>query len=262
MTLFPYKLHGLLTDVQADPQLSSIISWMPSGKAFKIHQPELFEEVLLQKYFPRQTQLNSFKRQLMHYGFDNLGYGIFAHPCFLKDNRHLCGQITNTTDPSKRVRGKHAKQALRQVLVKAAAKANKTSKKATKNQSLPATEKPASSLPVAAPMAPVAKKEEPTKTPPSLLTTQSALLPPVAAPPVAARSPSPLTSALNLINASTLQQVLLQDSLYMDPLGMSSLFMPTPMSPLGLALQQGKELRFPLLANMPANLELQGGRKF
>ncbi|CAJ1933079.1 unnamed protein product [Cylindrotheca closterium] len=127
MPLFPYKLHELLTEMQSNDRLSSIISWTQSGNAFKIHEPLLFEEILLQKYFPRQTQINSFKRQLLYYGYDNLGNGIFAHPCFLKDKRHLCGQI-NHTNPTKsqregkalilsrRIRGKRAKHALRQRL--------------------------------------------------------------------------------------------------------------------------------------------------
>jgi len=127
MPLFPYKLHELLTEMQANTHLSSIISWTHSGNAFKIHEPVLFEEILLQKYFPRQTRINSFKRQLLYYGFDNLGDCIFAHPCFLQDQRHLCGQINHTNPtksqreakasiPSRRIRGKRAKEALRQRL--------------------------------------------------------------------------------------------------------------------------------------------------
>ena len=130
MPLFPYKLHELLTEMQSNAHLSSIISWVSQGNAFKIHEPELFEEVLLKKYFPRQTKINSFKRQLLYYGFDNLGDCMFAHPCFLKDKRHLCGQINhsnptksqreaNTAIPSRRLRGKRAKQALRHKLAMA-----------------------------------------------------------------------------------------------------------------------------------------------
>ncbi|CAJ1956713.1 unnamed protein product [Cylindrotheca closterium] len=140
MSLFPYKLHELLTEMQSNDHLSSIISWTQSGGAFKIHEPLVFEEILLQKYFPRQTQLNSFKRQLLYYGFDNLGDGIFAHPCFLKDKRHLCGQI-NHTNPTKsqregkalissrRVRGKRAKHVIRERLEASAASAITNTKK-------------------------------------------------------------------------------------------------------------------------------------
>lgn len=165
MTLFPYRLHELLSEMQSNAHLTSIISWMPSGNAFKIHQPELFEAVLLQKYFPRQTQINSFKRQLLYYGFDNLGDCVFAHPCFLKDKRHLCGQITHTNPtksqreanasiPSRRVRGKRAKQALRQSLAKQP-KAEKNSKKGRVSPSLSVSQPQAASYSIgASPLAP------------------------------------------------------------------------------------------------------------
>lgn len=244
MTLFPYKLHELLTEMQANAHLSSIISWMPSGNAFKIHQPELFEVVLLQKYFPRQTQINSFKRQLLYYGFDNLGDGIFAHPCFLKDKRHLCGQITHTNPtksqregnasiPSRRVRGKRAKQALRQSLAKVTK--DKNSKKAKNSPTLPATMEQAGAPPL---------------TPPA----------PVPAPP------SPLMSAPAMINdnqaASSLQQMILQAQEnpnqnwdWLNQMNMS--LMPPALSTLALA--QSKGLPLTQLANMiPMNFNKGG----
>jgi hypothetical protein len=93
MPIFPYKLHGLLDDVEENEELSAIISWLPDGKSFRLHSPSLFEEKLLRKYFPRQNQLKSFMRQLQYYGFDNFGDGLFSHPRFLKGQRNLCGQI-------------------------------------------------------------------------------------------------------------------------------------------------------------------------
>jgi hypothetical protein len=136
MSLFPYKLHQLLTDIDANYPLSSIVSWLPSGKAFQIHQPELFEDILLHKYFPRQTQMKSFKRQLQYYGFDNLGDCIFAHPHFLQGQKHHCGQITHTlptksqkaayaTLQPRRVLGKSEKQALRNTVTKMPSQAPK-----------------------------------------------------------------------------------------------------------------------------------------
>jgi hypothetical protein len=93
MPIFPYKLHGLLDDVEENEELSAIISWLPDGKSFRLHSPSLFEKKLLRKYFPRQNQLKSFMRQLQYYGFDNFGDGLFSHPRFLKGQRNLCGQI-------------------------------------------------------------------------------------------------------------------------------------------------------------------------
>lgn len=129
MSLFPYKLHKLLTEIDSNCHLSSIVSWMPSGKAFQIHQPELFEELLLHKYFPRQSQMKSFKRQLQYYGFHNLGDCIFVHPHFLRGQKNMCGEITHTlptksqkmgnaaTTP-RRTLGKREKRALRKSLSK------------------------------------------------------------------------------------------------------------------------------------------------
>ncbi|KAL3935633.1 MAG: hypothetical protein SGBAC_008889, partial [Bacillariaceae sp.] len=93
MSNFPYKLHELLERVEEDEELRSIISWLPDGNTFKIHSQEAFEQRLLKKYFPRQSQVKSFKRQLQYYDFDNFGEGIFRHRCFVRGQRNLCGQI-------------------------------------------------------------------------------------------------------------------------------------------------------------------------
>ena len=93
MPNFPYKLHKLLERVEEDEELKSIISWLPDGKTFKLHSQEGFEQRLLREYFPRQTQIKSFMRQLQYYDFENFGDGIFRHPCFVRGQRNLCGQI-------------------------------------------------------------------------------------------------------------------------------------------------------------------------
>lgn len=93
MSSFPYKLHQLLTELENNDELSSIISWLPSGEGFRIHQPLAFENVLLKKYFPRQSKIKSFKRQVQYYGFENLGKGSYTHPCFVRGKRSLCGKI-------------------------------------------------------------------------------------------------------------------------------------------------------------------------
>mmetsp|Transcript_26801 Transcript_26801/g.65162 ORF Transcript_26801/g.65162 Transcript_26801/m.65162 type:complete len:304 (-) Transcript_26801:102-1013(-) len=90
---FPYKLQQLLEAVENDKELSAIISWLPRGTSFQIHSYEEFEKKLLKQYFPRQTQIKSFKRQLQYYDFENYGDGLFGHPCFRKGHRRLCGQI-------------------------------------------------------------------------------------------------------------------------------------------------------------------------
>jgi hypothetical protein len=62
---FPFKLHALLEEAE-DCGTDHMISWLPSGEAFKIHSPVLFEESVMDKYF-RQTKLKSFTRQLVSF---------------------------------------------------------------------------------------------------------------------------------------------------------------------------------------------------
>ena len=60
--LFPSRLRRLLGDAEAENN-QHIVSWLPSGKGFKVHDPDAFTAKLLQRYF-RQTQFKSFTRQL------------------------------------------------------------------------------------------------------------------------------------------------------------------------------------------------------
>lgn len=60
---FPHKLHHMLLESE-DLGMSHIISWLPNGKAFKIHNPAAFESTIMKKHF-KQTKLKSFTRQLV-----------------------------------------------------------------------------------------------------------------------------------------------------------------------------------------------------
>ncbi len=60
--LFPMKLRRLLDDAVEEGN-EHIISWLPNGKAFKIHDSDAFTDVILKRYF-RQTRFKSFTRQL------------------------------------------------------------------------------------------------------------------------------------------------------------------------------------------------------
>jgi hypothetical protein len=59
---FPWKLHQLLEDVELDCN-EHIVSWLPDGKAFKVHKPNAFCKKVMAAYF-RQTKLKSFTRQV------------------------------------------------------------------------------------------------------------------------------------------------------------------------------------------------------
>ena len=60
--LFPWKLNRLLNDAEREGN-EDIVSWLPHGRAFKIHNPKEFERKLMKKYF-RQSQFKSFTRQV------------------------------------------------------------------------------------------------------------------------------------------------------------------------------------------------------
>jgi hypothetical protein len=91
---FPFKLHSILESAGSSGQ-ESIISWLPSGKAFKIHKPKEFADVIMPQYF-NQTKYRSFQRQLYIYGFDRVkdkssdDYGAYFHELFVRGASDLC----------------------------------------------------------------------------------------------------------------------------------------------------------------------------
>ena len=101
---FPTKLFKLLDESEARGH-SHIISWLPHGRAFRIHEEEMFDLQVLNKYFKSSPE--SFKRQLYMYGFKKIGKrspdcGTFFHNDFIRGEKDLCNTIRiwkkNTTD--------------------------------------------------------------------------------------------------------------------------------------------------------------------
>lgn len=64
---FPFKMHDILTRIDAEGY-SDIMSWLPHGRSFKIHDQDGFEEHILPLYF-RHSKKSSLLRQLNLYGF-------------------------------------------------------------------------------------------------------------------------------------------------------------------------------------------------
>ena len=95
---FPFKLHALL-DNTVNEETAEIVSWLPSGKAFRIHKPREFKEKIMPKYF-RQTKYRSLQKQLHIYGFclvkDKCSFenGAYFHELFVRDNKDLCKKMT------------------------------------------------------------------------------------------------------------------------------------------------------------------------
>lgn len=100
---FPYRLHEMLSTVD-EKHDSSIVSWLPDGKHFKVHDPRRFVETVIPSAF-KQKSLKSFQRQLHLYGFQRVHEGVdkgaYYHEKFLRDDRDLCLSITRTKAPKR-----------------------------------------------------------------------------------------------------------------------------------------------------------------
>ena len=103
---FPIKLHEILSKVERDG-LSSVISWQPHGRSFKIHQHEEFSRNILQQYFV-MTKKSSFLRQLNLYGFNRLSAGpdngAYYHELFLRGMPFLCRRMSRVKINGKVIR--------------------------------------------------------------------------------------------------------------------------------------------------------------
>jgi hypothetical protein len=76
---FPLKLHKMLEAVEKQG-CEWIISWNDDGLSFSVHQPQIFAESTMRKYF-NQTKYKSFQRQLNLYNFDREPRGRVRSVC-------------------------------------------------------------------------------------------------------------------------------------------------------------------------------------
>lgn len=70
---FPERLHQMLLDVEDDNK-TEVVSFLPHGRAFCVHDMDRFVSEIMPKYF-KQSKWNSFARQLNLYGFIRLANG-------------------------------------------------------------------------------------------------------------------------------------------------------------------------------------------
>jgi hypothetical protein len=64
---FPFKLHHLLEEADR-LGFDDIVSWVPTGDGFRVHNPKAFAAVIMPLYF-EMSQYKSFQRQLSLYSF-------------------------------------------------------------------------------------------------------------------------------------------------------------------------------------------------
>eukprot|EP00537_Pseudo-nitzschia_pungens_P012759 CAMPEP_0172392632 /NCGR_PEP_ID=MMETSP1061-20121228/8704_1 /TAXON_ID=37318 /ORGANISM="Pseudo-nitzschia pungens, Strain cf. pungens" /LENGTH=952 /DNA_ID=CAMNT_0013123505 /DNA_START=276 /DNA_END=3134 /DNA_ORIENTATION=+ len=97
--LFPYILHGMLDDVERMGQ-TNIVSWNADGKSFRIHDPDSFVSLLLEKYLKKYiggiaSRFTQFRSDLKDWGFEDAVDGnrmgeTFTHHCFQRGQPNLC----------------------------------------------------------------------------------------------------------------------------------------------------------------------------
>jgi len=92
---FPACLHEMLSN----EHYSHIISWMPHGRAWKVHNKRLLVEG---QYF--LSSYASFTRELSEWGFKMLhqagpDYGCYYHECFLRGHPQLTALMKKTAEP-------------------------------------------------------------------------------------------------------------------------------------------------------------------
>jgi len=102
---FPMKLHKIVERCEIDGY-SDIISWMPHGRSFKIHNRNEFVTKVMPKYF-YITRFTSFIRQLTLYGFykcrKGADKGSFFHELFLCGRPGLCAGITRSSEKKRKL---------------------------------------------------------------------------------------------------------------------------------------------------------------
>lgn len=102
---FPYKLYRMLVETEEANQ-SDIVSFLPHGCSFAIHQPKIFASEIMPKYFTT-GRLSSFQRQLNLYNFrripDGPDKGGYWHENLMKDCPSLCQHILRRKSGTKSI---------------------------------------------------------------------------------------------------------------------------------------------------------------
>ncbi len=97
---FPAKLHAILE--RSD--IADIVSWMPHGRAWRVHKPKAFESKVIPMFFV-QCKYSSFIRQANGWGFRRITKGLdrnaYYHEFFLRGRSHLCRKMRRPATSAK-----------------------------------------------------------------------------------------------------------------------------------------------------------------
>ena len=89
---FPWKLHEMLHLAEKNGK-TDIISWLPGGNGFKVHDKEKFCAEIMPGYFASQ-KYKTFQRSLNLWGFESVAKGpdrgACYHQYFVKGHPELC----------------------------------------------------------------------------------------------------------------------------------------------------------------------------
>jgi hypothetical protein len=98
---FLQTLHDMLDDADENEKgFQHILSWLPDGKGFRIHDEE--DILPLLKLYFNQTKFKSFLRQLQHYSFARVikgpKRGVCSHKDFVRGQRNMCLLMARNQD--------------------------------------------------------------------------------------------------------------------------------------------------------------------
>eukprot|EP00985_Skeletonema_marinoi_P013599 scaffold6774_cov77-Skeletonema_marinoi.AAC.1 len=92
---FPIKVYAMLELADNIFEFAQAVTWLPHGRAFKIHDKVKFMNKVVPVFF-NQTKIRSFNRQLYMWGFRRIGRGdeqVWFHDNFLRgkpeDMKHM-----------------------------------------------------------------------------------------------------------------------------------------------------------------------------
>ena len=95
---FPVKLLTMLNTLESQGK-RDVISWMPHGRGFMVHQQDAFATEIIPQFF-RHSKFSSFQRQLHMYSFQRITKGSdkggYYHPNFLRDQADSCKRMIRT----------------------------------------------------------------------------------------------------------------------------------------------------------------------